>query len=107
MKYLATTIVLSATLLAGPSFAEDYSAGSEGTGEMPRSIGTDYVPRAGARAVMPRLEAGETQRAAPLGEEAAIKALTAVGRSRNGDTLTVPASDAVKEAVRSEMSDRG
>jgi hypothetical protein len=110
MKFLATTILFSTALWAAPSLADDFSAGSEGTGEVPRSIeASNYVPRAGARAAMPRLEAGEESRAAPLtSEEDIIRALTAVGKSRNGDVLTVPASDAVKDAVRSDFkSDRG
>jgi V8-like Glu-specific endopeptidase len=105
MKRLTTTMLVSAALWCAPAFADDFSAGSEGTGEMSRAAPMDdFTPRSGARAVMPKLEEGEESRAAPLVDETAVvNALTAIGRSRSGGDLRVPASDALKEAVKSEM----
>ena len=105
MKLLATTLLVTTALLAAPAFAADFSAGSEGTGEMPRAAAVDgYTPRGGARAVMPKLEPGEESRAAPiLDESAVIDSLTAIGKSRSGQDLRVPASDALKDAVKADL----
>lgn len=105
MKLLATTLLLTTALWAMPAMAEDHSAGSEGTGEAPRGLMDDFTPKAGARATMPKLEAGEESRAAPLTDETAvIKSFTAVGKSRDGKELRIDASEAIRSAIKADLS---
>lgn len=106
---LATIIastMLSTALWAAPSFAADFSGGSQGDGESPRGGLTDqdFVFRGGA-ALLPKIEAGEESRAAPTtDEEAILKSLTAVGKSSDGKDLKVEPSDALKAIVKKALA---
>lgn len=111
MKKLATSFALSALLStamwAAPASAEDFSRGSEGSGEASRSpMAEEFKLREATRPIAsPKIEAGEESRAAPITDEAAvINSLTAVGKSRDGKQLRVAPSDALKAIVKEQLN---
>ena len=103
--FVAGTL-LSAALWATPLLAADFSGGSKGNGEAPRGGITDQdFSLREATPLLPKVEKGEAERAAPItDEDEVIKALTAVGRSADGKDLKVEPSDALKEAVKKMLN---
>jgi len=110
MKKLATSIILPGLLLStalwmAPAFAADHSAGSAGSDDASRGVLSEEYTLRGKATPTPKLEDGEETRAAPLTDETAIvKALTAVGKSRDGKEVRVEASDVLKALVKEELN---
>lgn len=103
-KILASAM-LSTALWATPMFAADLSGGNAGNGESPRGDITDQdITLHDATRSLPKLEAGEESRAAPLEDETAIiNSLTAVGKSSDGKDLKVEPSEALRAIIKKEL----
>ncbi|MBX3577503.1 MAG: trypsin-like serine protease [Rhizobiaceae bacterium] len=104
MKAMHVLVAASATAAwIGAAVAADNSAGSEGTGEVPRAAAVvDYEPKGGKQNV-PSID--ESARAAPLTDEAAlVGTMAAVGRSADGRDLRVDPSESLRDAVRADLS---
>lgn len=111
MNKLASSLVLSTlfatTMLSGAAFAQDFSGGSEGSGEASRSpMAQEFTLRDATKPIdSPKLEEGEESRAAPITDEAAVvNSMTAVGRSRDGKELRVAPSDTLKSIIKEELN---
>lgn len=103
---LLTTSALSVMLLAAPSFAADVSAGSAGSGEASRAIGTATEFKTGAKAV-PGISANRSaSRDAVLDDAAAAKAFTVIGRSADGKDVTIAPGQEVLDAIKAESGEK-
>jgi V8-like Glu-specific endopeptidase len=106
MKRITSTMayatMLSAAVLAAPSSAGDFSRGS---GEMPRGA-VDVEPslRDAKPMELPQIAPAEASRALPLDEASVVKSLTARGVTAAGRNLVVEPSEALRDAVRKELS---
>ncbi len=104
-KFLAGAalgVLLSTSVLATGALAAD---ASEGSGEAPRGGAALTEAMLAAKPIAPPKASGDmASRAAPmLDEAAAVRAFTAVGRSKDGEEKRIPAGEAVKDAVKSEL----
>lgn len=106
----ALAALVSTALWAAPSMAQDFSAGSEGSGEASRALpgGTDFQFRK-AKPVPPLPATTDTSRGLELDEEAAIESFTAVGKSSDGKEVRVEPSENVRKAIKGQLApaDRG
>lgn len=94
-----------ATAIQSAAWAQSIS-GSEGSGELPRSID---VPDLSKRKIVdrsPKMEASEIGRDLSVMDEAALqRAFTTRSRSRDGREETVPPRDDLKSLIRGELQD--
>jgi V8-like Glu-specific endopeptidase len=91
--------IVSAVLFAMPSFADDYSSGSKGTGEASRAIGTAVLKTAKARQGI-KVDRSAS-RSLDLDEATAATAFTIIGRSSDGKDITIAPNQKVLDAIKS------
>jgi V8-like Glu-specific endopeptidase len=103
---LLTTGILTAMLFAAPSFAADVSAGSAGSGEASRAMGTAAEIKTGAKAVLGISADRSASRDAVLDDAAAAKAFTIIGKSADGKDVKIEPSPAVLDAIRGKSGDK-
>ncbi len=98
IKLIAASAVLLAA--AAPALAAEFSGGSEGNGESPRSA-------PGARTLSERAinfnqridEGGPNTRSLQLDPAAMERSIGTLGRKAGGETFSVPASDELKRTL--------
>jgi len=107
MTRKTASIVLAAMLSipAVPAFAGDFSNGFKGSGERPRGgVGMGLSIRDAKPIAMPKLEPGETPRAAPMTEGAIVRSMTARGITTDGKEVTVEPTEKLRGVIRKELS---
>ena len=98
---LLTTGILSALLFSSVSFAGDYSAGKEGSGEASRAVGTASEFKGAKAKPVPGIEADRSASRDVLLDDAAIaQAYTIVGRSSDGREVKLAPDAAVIDAIK-------
>ena len=98
---LLTTSILSALLFSSVSFAGDYSAGKEGSGEASRAVGTTSEFKGAKAKPVPGIEADRSASRDVLLDDAAIaQAYTIVGRSSDGREVKLAPDAAVIDAIK-------
>lgn len=102
---VALSAMLSTSLWIGPSSAGDFSGGSKGSGEAPRSVpGAEFQFRDARPMDMPKLDPEEASRAAPMTEDAVLKSMTARGMTADGKEVTVEPSESLRDLIRKQLS---
>lgn len=98
---LVATGMLSAMLLAAPSYAQNRTDGGTGSGETPRAM-TQGAPRAAKAKPAPKLtiDPSTATRALELDDTAAAKAFTIIGRTSDGKDVTIAPDQKVLDAIR-------
>ena len=95
---VAFAALLSTALWAAPAMAQDFSAGSEGSGETSRALPSGKEFKFRDAKPVPPLPAAEASRALDLDPDTAIKSFTAVGKSSDGKEVRIEPSESVKNA---------
>lgn len=104
MKLRHFAYAVCTSVLATHAAAEDFSAGSEGSGESPRAAVMDEYKLRGGEPPAIDLSGVEASRSLPGDAAQILDNMGAVGRSRDGRELRVEADEGMRSAIEADLS---